>query len=87
MLAELARPCSATWCRPTLVPLGLARQPPAPSALAAARAYAAQLDPGEHAVDPRRPDHRAHLAQPAADDCFHSGSMIAPNRAGGLIVS
>ena len=74
MLAELRRALLGNLVPPEPVPLARLGQPPArsavarsafaPSALAASRAYAAQPDPGEHAVDRRKPDHEAHVAQP-----------------------
>ena len=68
MLTELRRALLGNLVPPEPVPLARPVSPcsvsPAPSALAAARAYAAQLDPGEHAEDRREPDHQAHVAQP-----------------------
>ena len=64
MLAELRRALLGDLVPPEPVPLAPRASASAPSALATARAYAAQLDPGEHAVDRRKPDHEAHVAQP-----------------------
>jgi protein-tyrosine phosphatase len=72
LLAELRRALLGDLVPPERVPL-LAHGPSA----AAARAEAAQADPGEQREDRRQPDHDAHVAQPVRR-CLRPQGVVNP---------
>ena len=82
MLAELRRALLGDLVPPEPVSLAPVLLAPPLSALAAARAEAAQAEPGDQREDHREPDQHAHVAQPVAGVCAHSGSRCcrAPRR-------